>query len=164
MNVARKDIAPIWTRSFPVSKVPRTIGEHLRKKRFSSGMRQSEVALLLDVSELTLSLWERDKVYPSWSQQAKIAAYLGYDPFTNPVLGRPKGNETSCVAFFSPNVANSLGERIRLRRLQLRKTGKQCAKELGISVKTLWGWERNRRLPTPLLRARLVKLFGSGVC
>ena len=163
VNVSRKDISPVWTRSCPVSKQPQTIGEHLRKKRFTSGIRQSEAARLLDVSQLTLSLWERDKVYPSWSQQPKISAYLGYDPFTNPALGRPKGNETSCVAFLSPNEATLLGQRIQMRRMDLRKTRKQYAKELGISVKTLWGWETNRWLPTPLLRARLVKFFGSVV-
>ena len=34
-RVARTDIAPIWTRSFPISKQPQSIGEHLRKKRFN---------------------------------------------------------------------------------------------------------------------------------
>jgi transcriptional regulator with XRE-family HTH domain len=163
VNVSRKDISPVWTRSFPISRQPQTIGEHLRKKRFSSGIRQSEAARLLDVSQLTLSLWERDKVYPSWSQQSKITAYLGYDLFTDPALGRPKGNETPYVAFLASNEALSLGHRIRLRRLKLRKTGKQCAKELGISVKTLWSWETNRRQPTVLARVRLVQLLGVGL-
>ena len=50
VNVERKDISPVWTRSFPVSKQPKTIGEHLRKKRFDLGLRQSQPAKLLRVS------------------------------------------------------------------------------------------------------------------
>ena len=63
MNVERQDISPVWTRSFPVSKEPKTIGEQLRKRRFDFGIRQSEAPQRLMVSQLTLSLWERDKVY-----------------------------------------------------------------------------------------------------
>jgi hypothetical protein len=44
VSVARKDVAPVWTRSFPISKEPKTLGEHLKKKRFRMGMRQEEVA------------------------------------------------------------------------------------------------------------------------
>jgi hypothetical protein len=50
VNVPRKDVAPVWTRSFPISKEPVTLGEHLKKKRFSAGIRQSEAAQLLGVS------------------------------------------------------------------------------------------------------------------
>jgi hypothetical protein len=34
---------PVWTRSFPIAKEPATLGEHLKKKRFGAGIRQSEV-------------------------------------------------------------------------------------------------------------------------
>ena len=50
VRVARKNVAPIWTRSFPVSKQPQTIGEHLKKQRFSVGLRQSQAAQQLGVS------------------------------------------------------------------------------------------------------------------
>jgi len=39
VSVPRKDVAPVWTRSFPISKEPKTLGEHLKKKRFGMGMR-----------------------------------------------------------------------------------------------------------------------------
>src|SRR4051812_31836817 len=44
LSVPRKQISPVWTRSFPVSKQPKTLGEQLRKKRFDLGLRQSEIA------------------------------------------------------------------------------------------------------------------------
>jgi len=86
------------------------LGEHLRKKRFDSGLRQAEVAKLLDVSDRTLSVWECDRTYPAWEYWPRIIVYLGYDPFTDPTLGRPKGNETHGIAFSSLASATTLGK------------------------------------------------------
>src|ERR1035437_7950296 len=61
VSVPRKDVAPVWTRSFPVSKEPTTLGEHLKKKRFGAGIRQSEAARILGISARTLSLWKCDR-------------------------------------------------------------------------------------------------------
>jgi len=160
VSVVRKDIAPVWTRSFPVSKQPQTIGEHLRKKRFDLGIRQSEVAQRLGVSDRTLSLWECDRVYPAWSQQPKVTAFLGYNPFTDPALGRPGGNEPPFVAFLVLDAPGNLGQQMMKRRLQMRKTRKEFAKELGVSTKTLWGWETNRCQPSATLRKRLGAVLG----
>jgi DNA-binding XRE family transcriptional regulator len=77
VNPPRKDISPVWTRSFPVSKQPQTIGVHLRKRRFSLELRQSEAAHKLGLSKRTLSLWECDKVYPTWQYHARVVRYLG---------------------------------------------------------------------------------------
>jgi hypothetical protein len=77
-----------------------------------------------------------------------LTAYLGYDPFTDPTLGSPRGNETSYVAFLSIDTPVTLGQKMKQNRLKLRKTRKQMALELGVSVKTLWGWETDRWLPT----------------
>jgi DNA-binding XRE family transcriptional regulator len=77
--------------------------------------------------------------------------YLGYDPFTDPTLGRPRGNETSYVAFLSIDTPVTLGQKMKQNRLKLRKTRKQMAAELDISVKTLWGWETDRWQPTTTL-------------
>jgi transcriptional regulator with XRE-family HTH domain len=49
----------------------------------------------------------------------------------------------------------TIGERIKEHRFKLNKTRKQMAKELGISVKTLWGWETDRWQPTGLLKKRI---------
>jgi len=141
VNVPRKDISPVWTRSFPVSKQPQTIGQHLKKKRFELGIRQIEASRKLGVSNRTLSLWEFDRVPLVWANQPRIVTYLGYDPFTDPMLGRPRGNETTGVAFLSQSGPLSLGHKIMKRRLEMRKNRKQCAQETGISVKTLQAWE-----------------------
>jgi transcriptional regulator with XRE-family HTH domain len=148
VTVSRKDVAPVWTRSFPIAKEPTTLGQHLKKKRFLAGIRQLEAAQKLGVSDRTLSLWETDRIYPAWALQPRLVAYLGYDPFNNPTLGRPKGNETSCVAILSPDAPATIGHKIKQRRFELKKTRRQLALELGVSVKTLWGWETDRRQAT----------------
>jgi len=160
VRIARKGISPVWSRRFPIARVPNTIGEHLRKRRFLLGLHQEEAALKLGVSERTLSLWECDEVYPTWGQQPKIVAYLGYDPFTDPALGRPLGNETQVVAPLSPNQPFSMGEEVRKRRLELRKNKSQCAKELGVSIKTLWSLETNRRKPSRRVSTRVKEILG----
>ena len=90
VNVPRNDIAPVWTRSFPIAKEPRNLGEHLKKKRFGLGIRQVEAARILKVSYRSLSIWECDRLFPSLSYHSKIVAYLGYDPFKSPVNSMPK--------------------------------------------------------------------------
>jgi DNA-binding XRE family transcriptional regulator len=81
VSVSCKDVAPVWTRSFPISKEPKTLGEHLKKKRFGKGVRQEEAAQILGVSARTLSLWECDRLFPTALYHPKIVAYMGYDPF-----------------------------------------------------------------------------------
>jgi DNA-binding transcriptional regulator YiaG len=76
-----------------------------------------------------------------------LIAYLGFDPFTDPTLGRPKGDETSALAFLSFPTAMTLGKRIKECRFKLKKTRRKMAKELGVSVKILWGWETERWEP-----------------
>jgi DNA-binding XRE family transcriptional regulator len=159
VSVPRNDVAPVWTRSFPIAKEPTTLGQHLRKKRFLTGTRQSEAAQKLGVSRRTLSVWETDRVYPAWAFQPRLITYLGYDPFNNPTLGRPKGNETSCVAILSPDAAVTLGQTLKQHRLKLRKTRKQTASELGVSVKTLWGWEKDRREPAAQSQKQIAKFL-----
>jgi transcriptional regulator with XRE-family HTH domain len=159
VSVARKDVAPVWTRSFPIAKEPTTLGQHLKKKRFMAGMRQKETAVKLGVSARTLSLWECDRIVPAWSFQPRLIAYLGYDPFNNPTLGRLRGNEPSCVAFLSKNAPFTVGQKMRQNRLKLRKTRKQMASELGVSVKTLWGWETDRWEPTTKGQEQITKFW-----
>jgi DNA-binding transcriptional regulator YiaG len=158
LSLPRTDVAPVWTRSFPISKEPTTLGQHLKKKRFTAGLRQAQIARILKVSCRTLSLWECDRIYPAWAFQPRLIAYLGYDPFTETGLKTPKGNETPCVAYFSQEAPVTIGQKIRNYRLKSRRTRKQFAFELGVSIKTLWGWETNRWQPSPKCRKLLTGL------
>jgi DNA-binding XRE family transcriptional regulator len=49
------------------------------------------------------------------------------------------------------------GQKMKQSRLNLKKTRKQMASEMGVSVKTLWGWETDRWLPSDLFRKRIAQ-------
>lgn len=127
-----------------------------------AGIRQSEAAVKLGVSNRTLSLWETDRVYPAWAFQPRLIIYLGYDPFTNPALGKPKGNETKLVAFLSSETPANIGQEIVHHCIKMRKTRKQFAKEIGINPKTIWGWETGRYCPSLALQHRIVECLQIG--
>jgi transcriptional regulator with XRE-family HTH domain len=156
VSMPRKDIAPVWTRSFPISKQPKTIGEHLRKKRFDLGLRQSQVARILKVSNRTLSLWECDEVYPRWEYHVALILYLGYDPFPSCGLQDPYSNETTRVASLS---SQTIGGRIRIQRLQLKMTVKECAQKLKVAAKTLHCWEKQKHQPGRGMQKQLVEFL-----
>ena len=69
-------------------------------------------------------------MYPTWTQQTRVIAYLGYDPFIDPALGRPKGNETIDVASLSLKGPISAGQQIIRYRLKQKKILKQFAEEI----------------------------------
>jgi DNA-binding XRE family transcriptional regulator len=115
-------------------------------------------AVKLGVSARTLSLWECDRIVPAWAFQPRLIAYLGHDSFTGLTPGKPKNNETSCVAFLAQDAPVTTGEKIKQLRLKLRKTRLQLAAAWGISPKTLWGWETDRWQPSALCQKRLAGL------
>jgi transcriptional regulator with XRE-family HTH domain len=59
---------------------------------------------------------------------------------------------------------SSYGYQLRQRRLAMRLSRKSLAEQLGISWKTIWGWETNQRNPSPKLKARLERLLKIGEC
>jgi transcriptional regulator with XRE-family HTH domain len=160
VRIPRNKYLPASNRGIPVPKTPQTIGGHLRKRRLELRQLQSEVAQQLGVSTVTLSRWETDKKYPPWPHQPAIARFLGYDPFTNPELGMPHGNETNGVASLSLAPPQTFGELLRKRRLESRSNREQFAQKLGITVKTLRSWETNQRRPCKTLRNRVSKFLG----
>ena len=82
--IPRDKYLPSHIRRIPVPKRPTTIGGHLRRRRLQLKIYQPEAARLLQVSTVTLSRWECDKVAPTPPYYRPIAAYLGFDPFTKP--------------------------------------------------------------------------------
>jgi DNA-binding XRE family transcriptional regulator len=106
-----------------------------------------------------MSSWERDTVYPTWHFQPRIAAYLGFDPFTDPALGSPKGNETQVVAILSPGAPDNLGQRVVAESIKSRTTRKEFARKLGLSPKTVWNWKTGRRRPSRAISERVAKLM-----
>ena len=59
---------------YPVS--PKTIGEHLRKKRMDNRLMQSEVANIIGVSEESIWNWEKGRTEPSKKNLKIINAFV----------------------------------------------------------------------------------------
>lgn len=60
-------------------KEPQTLGEHIRKRRLEKGLLQTDLAVILKVSEDSISKWENNKTKPRISQLPKIIDFLGYE-------------------------------------------------------------------------------------
>jgi len=65
---------------------PKTIGEHLRRKRVDMGLTNVQVAHSLGVCHQTVGRWEHSRCPMKPKHRAKVVAFLGYDPDT----GKPK--------------------------------------------------------------------------
>lgn len=116
----------------------------------------------MNVSKRTLSLWETDLIYPKWSMQPLIVRFLGHDPFDNPTLGAPKSNRTEGIALLRSHDGNSFGKKLCKYRLQRRKTRKDFAADLGVSVKAVWEWESARRIPSRAMLQRISGMISGG--
>jgi len=81
--ISRDKYLPSHIRKIPVPKHPNTIGGYLRRRRLQLKIYQPEAARLLQVSTVSLSRWECDKVAPTPPYNPGIASYLGFDPFTD---------------------------------------------------------------------------------
>jgi DNA-binding transcriptional regulator YiaG len=110
---------------FPLA--PKTLGEHLRKRRYEGNWQQKEVALRLGVNQWTLIGWETDRSTPSVRMLPRIMDFLGYNPFPEPV---------------------TLGELIVAKRRSFGIARKRLAWALGVDENVLQAWEAERKLPT----------------
>ena len=109
----------------------KTWGDHIKTRRLDLKLTKCGLSLKLNVSDLTIYLWERNKVKPSLAQIPKIIAFLGRDPFENK--------------------ADSLAERIKDFRRVRGLSRKKLADQLGIDPSTLEGWETGKHQPTKKL-------------
>jgi transcriptional regulator with XRE-family HTH domain len=116
----------------------RTWGDWIRARRIEKGLTKRQLSLNLNVSDITIYLWEGNKVRPSLAQIPKIIEFLGRDPFE-------KGSE-------------SLGDRIREYRRVHGLSLKKLAVQLGVDQSTLVGWEKGKYQPTKRLSDKL-KIF-----
>jgi DNA-binding transcriptional regulator YiaG len=81
VRISRDKYLPSHNRGIQVPKAPTTIGGHLRRRRLQLKVCQPEAARKLEVSTVSLSRWECDKVFPAAPHRRQIIDYLGYNPF-----------------------------------------------------------------------------------
>src|SRR5579872_7427924 len=61
------------------AECPKTLGEHLRKRRRDLGLLQREAAERMGIDVFTYLNWETDKTKPVDAQFVPIVRILGYD-------------------------------------------------------------------------------------
>lgn len=119
---------------------PKTIGDHVLKRRLYLNLTQPEAAKLLGVSTETILNWELNYRKPSINHIGKLIKFLGYDPAsTNP---------------------SSIAELLLTKRRELGWTQKVAARNLGVDPCTWSSWEcggtimmhKHRRLVAAFLR------------
>lgn len=163
LKASRSHFLPIRHRGVSVPRDPKTLGEHLKRRRVQLGQKQAEAARILGISTVSLSRWELDKGFPSWGYQQAVIDYLGYDPFKDFGIQDPYGNETGFVAFSSAEGLAPIGLLLHRRRLELKLTVKECARKLGVDPKSVIGWEKGRHEPCRRTRERVKQMLGTSV-
>ncbi|MDP2377071.1 XRE family transcriptional regulator [Reyranella sp.] len=63
---------------------PKTLGEHLKKRRRELGLLQREAAKRMGILTVTYLNWEKGHTEPVASQFRPVIAFLGYDPSPTP--------------------------------------------------------------------------------
>jgi transcriptional regulator with XRE-family HTH domain len=103
---------------------PKTVGEHLKKRRIDLKLTQTSVAFMLKCDETSVHNWEKNLYSPSLQYYHRIIEFLGYVP--------------------EPTIPKSLGERIVSYRKSIGLSQEKLARRLGIDPGTLSKWEREK--------------------
>lgn len=104
---------------------PKTLGDHLLRRRLALGLSQRQAATRAGVSPNTVLNWEKDHTKPPIESMPSILQFLGYDPF-------PK--------------SQSLPERLLAKRRQMGWSIKEAALRLGIDSSTWQAWEQGQTI------------------
>jgi transcriptional regulator with XRE-family HTH domain len=137
-HLTLKAIKPVRREKYP--DILGTWGDHIKTQRLDLKLIKRQLSLNLNVSDITIYLWEKNKVKPSLAQIPKIIKFLGCDPFEITV--------------------ETLGDRIKEYRRIHGLTQKKLAEQLEVDQTTLAGWERGEHLPSKKFLNKLAAVLG----
>ena len=69
-----------WKCTQSVPKVPKTLGEHLKRRRLELHLFQADLAKMLGVDVESIRNWENNTYQPTKWLMPGIVKWLGYDP------------------------------------------------------------------------------------
>jgi transcriptional regulator with XRE-family HTH domain len=118
-----------------------TIGDHIRRRRLSLRLQQTDVAERIGVHETSVFNWEANTSSPGIQFMPAVITFLGYNPLP---------------------AAEGLGGRLARQRTSLGMTQKAAAKCLGVDPSTLARWERGEREPQGVFRERVQGFLREG--
>ena len=112
--------------SYP--KKPKTVGEHMRKKRMELKLLQSDLAKILGVSPECVTYWENNRSKPQIQHFPAIHLFLGY----------------SLVKFNEEKFEG----RLKAYRWQNGLSYKRLGGMLGVNASTVASWEKGESVPS----------------
>ena len=124
----------------PYNFEPKTIGEHILKRRLFLNMKQIEVAKLFNVTLFTVGNWENGHSKPKFCQTPILIKFLGYDPVhLNPEF---------------------IAELLFAKRRELGWTQKVTARNLGVDPCTWSSWECGKAITMHKHRKLVASFLG----
>lgn len=105
---------------------PRTLGQHVRKRRLKLRLTQKQLAERIGVNPWTILNWEKGHTEPPIQSMPAIVRFLGYDPFPEP---------------------HSLPESLLAKRRAMGWSIKEAARQLGVDEGTWETWESGITAP-----------------
>jgi len=137
VQALRRCLGPHERRVKGYPEVPKTIGEHLRKRRLDLGLTQKQSARRFGISVTAYNGWEASRIKPGIARWPAVVAFLGDDPNPKP---------------------RTFGEALRAMRWLHGLNRRQLAAKLGVDVKSVLNWETGRTRPVPAHRRSLLRL------
>ena len=119
----------------------RTWGDHIKIRSLDLRLTKRALAKRFGIDDVTIYLWEKNRVKPSLAQIPKIIEFLGRDPFEK----EPE----------------NLGDRILEYRRVHGLSQKKLAEQLRVDQVTLSGWERGEHKPSKNLLLNLEQFFAT---
>jgi transcriptional regulator with XRE-family HTH domain len=110
----------VASRPKPYPEHPRTLGEHIKKRRLELGLTQAQAAKVLMINPSTVLNWETGQTTPAIPSMPAILAFLEYYPFPKPT---------------------TVGERLLQKRRECGWLIREGAEVLGIDPGTWRDWE-----------------------
>jgi len=80
IKMLRKPYPYKWKCTQRIPKCPRTIGEHIKKRRLELHLFQSDLAKLFGVDPMTIVNWEQGHYPPASWLRPRIIDWLGHEP------------------------------------------------------------------------------------
>jgi DNA-binding XRE family transcriptional regulator len=118
---------------------PKSIGEHLKKRRLQLQLLQADTAKIFDVCEDSITGWENGRSIPQIQYYPKLIEFLGYNPFLV---------ETE-----------TLGGRIKKYRIEQGLSHKKLGEKIGVDASTIGAWEENKHVPNKSKQRKIRQLF-----
>ena len=119
---------------------PRTLGEHIRKRRLILGITQEEAGKRIGTTKFTVINWESGLRRPVIKYIPALIRFLGYDP--------------------EPPVCTTLSEQLAAKRRSLGWSQKVASRKLGIDPCTWSSWENGGTIMGKAHRRTIAEFLG----